>query len=124
MAKDYNKLFDEVIDDISNKGVSLITAIKGKMSPTKFYELLKDKDRDETYTRAREARADIIADEIIQIADNCKGEDNVAVQRDRLKVDTRKWLLSKLMPKRYGDRIEVEQTGEIHLHFDADDEKL
>jgi hypothetical protein len=37
--------------------------------------------------------------------------DNTAVQRDRLKVDAKKWLLSKLRPKEYGDRIETQLTG-------------
>ena len=37
--------------------------------------------------------------------------DNTAVQRDRLKVDSKKWLLSKLLPKEYGDKIETQLTG-------------
>jgi hypothetical protein len=32
----------------------------------------------------------------------------VAVQRDRLIIDSEKWLLSKLAPKKYGDRIQVD----------------
>ena len=30
------------------------------------------------------------------------------VQRSRLRIDTRKWLASKLLPKMYGDRKEIE----------------
>lgn len=37
--------------------------------------------------------------------------DNTAVNRDRLKVDTRKWLMSKLLSKVYGDRVSQEVTG-------------
>lgn len=37
--------------------------------------------------------------------------DNTAVQRDRLKVDSKKWLLSRLLPKQYGDKVTQELTG-------------
>ena len=37
--------------------------------------------------------------------------DSTAVQRNRLRVDTRKWLLSKLAPKKYGDKVLNEHTG-------------
>lgn len=37
--------------------------------------------------------------------------DNTAVNRDRLRVDTRKWILSKLLPKQYGEKTVTEITG-------------
>jgi hypothetical protein len=55
----------------------------------------------EQYTRAREQQAEAYADEIADIADN--GED---VNRDRLRIDSRKWIASKLKPKKYGDKIQ------------------
>ena len=33
--------------------------------------------------------------------------DPVAVQRNKLRVDARKWVLSKLAPKKYGDKLEL-----------------
>lgn len=59
------------------------------------------------YTRAREAQMDALAEDIIEIADD-KEEDP---QRARLRVDTRKWLMSKIAPKRFGDRTRHELTG-------------
>lgn len=57
------------------------------------------------YERARDAQADALADEITDIAD---GEsDNADPQRDRLRVDARKWVASKLKPKKYGDKTLV-----------------
>ena len=35
------------------------------------------------------------------------------VQRDRLRVDTRKWLMSKLHPERYGDKTKLEHSGRV-----------
>ena len=33
------------------------------------------------------------------------------IQRSRVRIDTRKWLLSKMLPKVYGDKAEVAVTG-------------
>jgi hypothetical protein len=132
MAKDYEKLFDEVMEDISTKGMSLRAAIDDKMSSAKFFEIIKDENKQKQYARACEERADLIADEVFDIADNKDAientkllikDDNVKVQRDRLRIDSRKWLLSKLNPKKYGDKIDVGISGNITLRFDKDDEK-
>src|SRR5689334_16045185 len=72
------------------------------------------------YTRAREAQADILADEMLEIADTVKegkktkttGKGDAAVtetmtgdnvERSRLQIETRKFLAAKLKPKKYGD---------------------
>lgn len=66
------------------------------------------------YARAREEQADKYADEIIEIADEdgtTEKEnvgvvyDSTAVARNRLRVDARKWVASKLKPKKYGDKL-------------------
>lgn len=49
-----------------------------------------------------------MADELLETSDN-PGADKDAVQRDRLKVDTRKWLLA--LPKIYEDKLNAEVTG-------------
>jgi hypothetical protein len=65
------------------------------------------------YARAREDLIEMIATEIIEISDQDVGvavdgkKDWAAVQKHKLQVDTRKWLLSKLAPKKYGDKLEV-----------------
>lgn len=66
----------------------------------------------EQYERARDAQADTLADEIIDIADDGSndfmGEDEKyngdAVARSKLRVDARKWVAAKLKPKKYGDK--------------------
>ena len=76
----------------------------------------------EQYARAREAQADKLAEEALQIADDGRSDtyldaegnertDNEAIQRSRLRVDTRKWLASKMAPKKYGDKVTQEHTG-------------
>jgi hypothetical protein len=54
-----------------------------------------------------------MAQEVLELSDSDVGllpdgkKDWAAVQKHKLQVDTRKWLLSKLAPKKYGDKIEV-----------------
>jgi hypothetical protein len=89
---------------------------------TVFRWLARHDEFREHYTRARELQADYLAEEILEIADDGRndwtkredGSDAVnteVVQRSRLRVDARKWLMSKLQPKKYGDRITQEVTG-------------
>jgi hypothetical protein len=71
------------------------------------------------YARARELQADRFVDEIIEIADSPNatvGEGGEPIlrdpQRDRLRVDARKWVASKLAPKKYGDKVAHVGGGE------------
>lgn len=74
------------------------------------------------YVRARDLYLDTMADEILEISDDGSNDymatehgeklDGEHIQRSRLRVDTRKWYLSKLAPKRYGDKLAMEHTGE------------
>jgi hypothetical protein len=77
----------------------------------------------EQYAHARETQAEYWAEEIVSIADDgtndtyLDGDGNERVNHDvinrsRLRVDTRKWLMARMAPKKYGDRIEQVQTGD------------
>jgi hypothetical protein len=61
----------------------------------------------EAYYHARRVQAELYADDIMAIADDLTGD----VQRDRLRVDSRKWIASKLLVGRYGDRVTQEHVG-------------
>ena len=85
---------------------------------TVFRWLAAHSEFQQIYARAREAQADYLAEEILEIADDGKNDwverqdgsaavNNEAVQRSRLRVDARKWLMSKLMPKKYGEKLEL-----------------
>lgn len=67
----------------------------------------ENKEFSDQYARARETGYRILADDLVEIADDKLGDP----ARDRLRVDTRKWLLSKALPKIYGDR----HTHEVEL---------
>jgi hypothetical protein len=67
----------------------------------------------EDYAHAREDLIERIASEVMELADSEVPEtgegkkDWQAIQKHKLQVDTRKWLLSKLAPKKYGEKLEV-----------------
>lgn len=66
------------------------------------------------YARAREVGYHCMADDYIDIGDNAS-EEAAAVAKARLRAESRKWLLSKALPKIYGDKLEVDtpQDGGI-----------
>ena len=64
------------------------------------------------YAYAREVQAEFYADDIKEISDGAATvDDAVTVARDRLRVDTRKWLASKLAPKKYGDKLALDHQS-------------
>lgn len=73
------------------------------------------------YALAREIQADLWADELVEIADDGSNDwitrngievvDHEHVTRSKLRVDARKWLMSKAAPKKYGDRVALEHAG-------------
>ena len=96
---------DKVCERLAN-GESLRSICRDDAMPaasTVFKWLSENAAFSEQYARAREALADVLADEIIFIADGKHGGEDV--NRDRLSVDARKWAASKLKPKVYGDKL-------------------
>lgn len=96
-----------------------ICALVGIANSTLFKWLADIPAFSEQYARAREAQANLYFEEIIDIADELevdakyKGEEVTldvsasSVARNRLRVDARKWIASKLAPKKYGDKLEL-----------------
>lgn len=79
------------------------------------------------YVRARELGYLKMADELIEIADDARNDwmdkkqkggtirvvDEECVKRSVLRVDTRKWVLAKMLPKVFGEKITSEVTGSL-----------
>ena len=88
------------------------------------------------YAEARDYAIDHMAQDIIRIADDSHLDvvgtnpdtgkpivDGEAIARSRLRVDTRKWFVAKLAPKKYGDRLQVDADVTMHLE-ELDDAAL
>lgn len=133
---------DEEKQDILDKlavGLSLRSICMAEGMPSESLVrkwVVQDEAFGAQYARAREAGMEALADEILDIADSQEGDvittqdgreitNHDAIQRAKLRVDTRKWIMSKIAPKKYGDRLDLNHSGSIErLPDDAIDARL
>jgi hypothetical protein len=120
---------DRILTAISN-GDSLATALKREgINPRTFAKWLSVKDFRDRYMDSRRIQAEIMAHEIIAIADDASRDrivgndgkirfDMASVNRARLRIDTRKFILAKVLPKIYGDRIALTDADGENLRID------
>ena len=127
---DYRQETADLICERIADGESLRDICKADEMPARsvvFRWLSIHREFADQYARAREAQADAISDDMLAIADdgqndwmerNGEGDENAGwrlngehIQRSRLRIDSRKWMASKLAPKKYGDRQSVDHTS-------------
>lgn len=119
-------LCERIASGESLRGICSDPAMPDKST---VFRWLADKERSDfrdQYARAREAQAEFLAEEILEIADETAGDyvqvkdgdgqiservDHEHIARSRLRVDARKWFAGKVAPKKYGDRIQAEHSG-------------
>ena len=121
-----DRIFTEICDLIAS-GLSLRKAIDkaGTIHRAVFFEWVdSDKEKTDQYARAMEERAELKFESIEQdYLENPQRDpetgriDSAWVNLQRLKIDAKKWELSKLMPKKYGDRLELDNklSGEVNI---------
>lgn len=118
-------------------GKSVRTVCKSDDMPsatTVFNWLGSRPDFVEQYTRAKEESADVLSEDMMDISDDATNdymealgdEGGIAyklngenIQRSKLRVETRKWLASKLKPKKYGDKTAIvgPNDGPLQVEF-------
>ena len=100
---------------------------------TVFKWLSEQPSFSERYAHARDAQADALFDDILTIADDGRNdwmqrnfgeesrwvENGEAIRRSQLRIDARKWMASKLKPKKYGDRLDLNHSGSIDTLTDS-----
>jgi len=123
---DYNdELADEIVDAIATSNKGLITLCKeNKHWPCRQVILRwrwKHEEFRYKYEEAKKQQVELLVDECIDIADNIYKDDIISeagnvvcnaeyINRSRLRIDTRKWLASKLAPRIYGDKTHIDAT--------------
>lgn len=123
------RLADEICAELA-LGKSLRTVCKPDAMPsvkTIFNWFRIYPDFLQQYTRAKQESADAMADEILDIADDGSNDwmaitrkdeseawqlNGEHVQRSRLRIDTRKFLMAKMKPKVYGEKLDITSDGE------------
>jgi len=128
--EDKERILKFIFEEIA-KGSSLRSVIRDNENMPDRTTVKEWIDKEEKYTLqyayAREERAESIFEDILEIADEADndyvptliGETEVGfkfnsenVQRSRLKIDSRKWMLGKMNPKKYGEKLDVTTDGE------------
>lgn len=121
-------LADRVCTRIA-EGASMRTACKLDEMPaicTVFKWIREKPEFAKQYARATEERTEAMAEDLLDIADDGsndlmtiqKGnqtyeiENKEVTNRSRLRVDSRKWLMAKMKPKKYGDKLDLTSNGE------------
>ena len=107
---------DQIADEICRRimdGESMRSICSDSDMPdraTVHRKMASDPDFATKCARAREVQADTLFDDIQDVADTGNPED---VQRAKLRVSTMQWRAAKLAPKKYGEKLDVEHSGEI-----------
>ena len=122
---DYSQEKASLICSRMAEGESLRSICRDDSMPalsTVFLWVTKHSEFSEQYKLAMASRADAMFEDMIDIADDGRNDYIVSgegeerfntehVQRSRLRLDTRKWMLSKMLPKKYGDKIIDDPVG-------------
>ena len=122
-----------ICDKLASRTDSLLKICHDNNFPdhTTIYRWLKDPDKQDfllAYLFAREAQADMLYDEITEIADTFDPDKDstIKIARDRLRIDVRRWKASRLAPKKYTEKMaelyqairEEERTGNFIIWGD------
>ncbi len=140
-----DELADEICSQLSD-GVSLRSICRQDDMPaaSSVFKWLRENDRfSEQYTKAKEESADALVEDMLDIADNdvadvvlvdgvplvvdgemVKQTHSAKVAHARLRVDTRKWAASKLKPKKYGDKLDLNHSGSFNVTLESDADNL
>lgn len=133
-----DRICERIADGESLRAICADEGMPGKT--TVFRWLGDDAAFRDQYARAREAQADAIFDDILEIADDARndwmvraggGDDDPGlafntehVQRSKLRIEARKWMAGKLRPKVYGDKLDVEHSGGFTVNITGKDADL
>lgn len=126
---------EEVVSTIfariaQGESVVSICSDPGMPAQSAFYKWMDSKpELVERYTCARKSQANTIFDKMLNVAENTeigitkkiKPEGEEITEGDmlghrKLKIDTYKWILSKLEPKKYGEKIDIDMTADVTTH--------
>lgn len=124
--EDKERIVTEICNKVIEDKISFNQAVKdSEIGLVSFYKwVAKNEELQNVYKYAREIRSDVLFEEIIEISDNT--EEGIVIETDdigrtkekkgdmtqhrRLKIDSRKWVVARMNPKKYGDRQHIDHT--------------
>ncbi len=119
---DFTQELGDKICALLSEGKSLRTVCLANDLPDKMtvFRWLRTKPEFcDQYAKAKNEATDALADEIQDISDDAleiitgnDKSDNARVHAQQLRIDTRKWIMAKMKPKKYGDKLDLTTGGE------------
>jgi hypothetical protein len=127
--KEKTEIFDDICEKIINgKSLrSVLRELNPSIAPSTFFIWLReDISKSKQYEISTKERSELMFEEMFDIADDSVNDyikkevngieievlNTENIQRSRLRIDTRKWALSKMNPKKYGDKTDITTNGE------------
>jgi hypothetical protein len=137
-----DKICEAIADGKSLRSICLADDMPNKATVFRWLNL--HQEFSDQYARARDEQAETLADDIVSIVDGAANPlmvdgvpmmndgkpvmvtDAASVAHARLKMDARKWVASKLKPKKYGDKLDVDakHSGTVVLQLTESDADL
>ena len=112
----YDLLFFKVLRLVaSGEQFGQVIKCDGRLNSAARYMtwIMKDSGRKALYVKAQQAGAEPLVSEMKAISDGTfyqAGGMPSDVARDKLRIDTRKWIVSKVLPDKYGDKTNISMT--------------
>ncbi len=150
IALDQDTIFPAICEDVSKGMLAQEACEKHGIAPSTLWRWCDaDETMRTAYAHARVLQCHVMAEDCVRIADGldaeaqarlevmadvaAKGDDEdaerllaslqaAAIQRDRLRLDARKWLTSKIAPRIYGEKLDVahEVSGEVVVRVERE----
>lgn len=121
------ELADRICEELAlGKSMRTVCTQEGMPAMSSVFKWLREhKEFSEQYAKAKEESTDAMAEDLLYISDTpvmgevrtIKPDGSVEIKQDemlghrRLQVDSRKWLMAKMKPKKYGDKLDMTTNG-------------
>jgi hypothetical protein len=121
------EVFEQICARVETEVIPIVEICQevGATTSNFWSYLSHNQEAQDRYARAKQLQAEILAAEILDIADHTElgvktktTNDGIEttegdmIEHRKLRVDSRKWLLSKLLPKKYGDKVDITSKNE------------
>ena len=124
-----DKIFEKILNDVEQGMSQRVFCAKYKISTNTFNAFLSAKFENELqYAQAKEKQIEGFLEEIHALEDQMQAEirtcepkiANAVATGYRTRIDNLKWIASKLKPKKYGERLNVDQDTNLHITMQDD----
>jgi len=137
-GEEKKRIITDICNDVIENKISFNEAVSNSpIGLVSFYQwVAKNEELQTLYKYAREVRSDFLFEEIVEIADTTEEGVKLKVtasgveethgdmtEHRKLRIDARKWVVAKMQPKKYGDKIDLTSGNEplkANIHITVD----